>query len=227
MKNNPKQRSVVRSVFAAADSVLFSLLICLPLTRSLTRQNRLLAFTFFFIGILGLVILFRKKLKNRNEIRRSELERTEALTDRILLMSDRMLSDLLHSDRFVLIRKERPDKFDYLEAIRCGATSIGVLNGGEDAHRMVEKYRQNVMVYNRNDLLRRVFPDEFEIISRKNSKHHLHVNKYVLLGLVLLLASLLLQAKIYLRMISGLCFFIGVMTEYFSKRKSETIRSKD
>lgn len=224
MKIERKRSKVVRSVFYAADTILFSALLFLPLYLQFSHANRKIFAVPILIGMLGTVALLRYRKARLEKIKEENEKRMKRRIEQILLMSDSELAEKLNTDTFLLIRKSDPDRFDILEAIRSGANVIGLFRVPRETGELIARYRPEVIVYDRRRLLESVFPNEAsqEADERQIPSILKRCNKYLLLGLFLLIASFLFRYKIYFRMLSALCLLLGVIVNgknRFSSKK--------
>ena len=173
-----------------------------------------------FSGVLGIVLLLRKRSEIMRKREAAEnLKRQERL-EAILLKSDGELAQLLGQKHFYLIRKKHPDMFDVLEAVRKGADSIGMIEADRKVTELIQKYRPGTTVLSVEEIAARLFPDSRTEPDRRTLKTLLHsVSKYVLLGSILLVASLFLHYKIYLRLTASVCFMLYALKNLYAKKK--------
>ena len=214
------ENRTVRSIFAAFDSALFSVLLFVPFYLIYAKGKSPVLSIAVFSGVLGIVLLLRK----RSEIMRKKeaaenLKRQERL-EAILLKSDGELAQLLGQKHFYLIRKKHPDMFDVLEAVRKGADSIGMIEADRKVTELIQKYRPGTSVLSIEEIAALLFPDLRTEPDRRTLKTLLHsVSKYVLLGSILLVASLFLHYKIYLRLTASVCFLLYALKNMYAKKK--------
>ncbi len=214
------ENRTVRSIFAAFDSALFSVLLFIPFYLIYANGKSPMLSIAVFSGVLGIVLLLRKRSEIMRKREAAEnLKRQERL-EAILLKSDGELAELLGQKRFYLIRKKHPDMFDVLEAVRKGADSIGMIESDRKATELIQKYRPGTSVLSIEEIAALLFPDSRTEPDRRTLKTLLHsVSKYVLLGSILLVASLFLHYKIYLRLTASVCFLLYALKNLYAKKK--------
>lgn len=214
------ENRTVRSIFAAFDSALFSVLLFVPFYLIYAKGKSPLLSIAVFSGVLGIVLLLRKRSEIMRKREAAEnLKRQERL-EAILLKSDGELAQLLGQKHFYLIRKKHPDMFDVLEAVRKGADSIGMIEADRKATELIQKYRPGTSVLSIEEIAALLFPDSRTEPDRRTLKTLLHsVSKYVLLGSILLVASLFLHYKIYLRLTASVCFLLYALKNLYAKKK--------
>lgn len=207
---------MVRNLFLTIDTMLFSILLFLPLYRSLFLNRRkwfaaLLILCFFIIVLL---LRFKYASYRRNaEIRITERKQK---TERLLFISDETLSGLFHKDHFILIRKERPERFDVIDAMRRGADAIGVFGSSRPFLELIRTYDPSVEIFDTNAMLKKVYGETGE--TGEVGKRLSGLNKYLLIGLIFLAASFVLKTKIYFRALSSLCFILACISGFFHNR---------
>ena len=109
-----------------------------------------------------------------------------------------------------------------LEAVRNGADAIGVLKSVQNGKALLERYSPNTKLYEKKELLQKLYPNSsaekvsvrFRKILRRAAE-----NKYLILGLFLLLASIWSNSKLYFSLLAEISFLIGGITTYVSLRK--------
>lgn len=214
------ENRTVRSIFAAFDSALFSVLLFIPFYLIYAKGKSPVLSIAVFSGVLGIVLLLRKRSEIMRKREAAEnLKRQERL-EAILLKSDGELAELLGQKHFYLIRKKHPDMFDVLEAVRKGADSIGMIEADRKATELIQKYRPGTSVLSIEEIAALLFPDSRTEPDRRTLKTLLHsVSKYVLLGSILLVASLFLHYKIYLRLTASVCFLLYALKNLYAKKK--------
>lgn len=214
------ENRTVRSIFAAFDSALFSVLLFVPFYLIYAKGKSPVLSIAVFSGVLGIVLLLRKRSEIMRKREAAEnLKRQERL-EAILLKSDGELAQLLGQKHFYLIRKKHPDMFDVLEAVRKGADSIGMIEADRKVTELIQKYRPGTSVLSIEEIAALLFPDSRTEPDRRTLKALLHsVSKYVLLGSILLVASLFLHYKIYLRLTASVCFLLYALKNLYAKKK--------
>ena len=171
-----------------------------------------------YFGILCIVLLARYGKARADRIKQTRRDREEEQIEQILLMNDSELSDRLHTDGFMLIRKAEPDRFDILDSVRSGAKAVGLMRADGECIKLIRKYAPEAVVYDRNDLLRIIFHEDGSPGKRRMKAYAVYFNKYVLLGFILLISSFFLRYRIYLRTVSCICFLIGLFVKRVGKK---------
>ncbi len=231
MKMQAEGKAILRQCFIATDNVVFSALIAYSLCQVLHVSDRISAFLLFLLLILILLFAIRRIGNRRKETERRKDDERRKRTESLLLTSDEEIGNKVGEVRFVLIRKLSPDWCDVLEAIRNGASAIGILKNVQNAKDILQSYAPDTKLYDTKELMQAVFP-EYVFENRSPSRFKKQIqriasNKYLLLGLLLLIASLWTNQKLYFRLLSESCFLIGGLSVYFSSRKQiKTILEK-
>lgn len=224
MRIGSKPQSVVRRIFIVMDSVIFSFLLFLPVFVSLSRSGKSLLFGFLYCGILGAVILIRMKMTSRTEQYRKQESLIRRKTDMLFLKSDESLSMLTQKKNFILIRKEHPDRFDVLEAIRKGADAIGIIGRKNTFSELIRSYSPELTVYCIDDLIRIIDESENREAGEEVGRFHkhaiVHLNQYLLLGILFFVVSFIFKFKIYFRVLSGICLFLAYISYFLRKRET-------
>lgn len=214
------ENRTVRSIFAAFDSALFSVLLFVPFYLIYAKGKSPVLSIAVFSGVLGIVLLLRKRSEIMRKREAAENLKRQEMLESILLKSDGELAELLGQKRFYLIRKKHPDMFDVLEAVRKGVDSIGMIEADRKATELIQKYRPGTSVLSIEEITALLFPDSRTEPDRRTLKTLLHsVSKYVLLGSILLVASLFLHYKIYLRLTASICFLLYALKNLYAKKK--------
>lgn len=212
-----KKRYVFKQIFLFTDSLLFSALIILSFHIIIDYVKHPVTFVFFLLGICGIVLAVRIKCIKRNMRICEENKKKQERTDRLIMKSDQSLSELFGKDRFILIRKQNPDRFDLLEAIQKGADGVGVMKKQTEFTDLIHTYAPQTTLYDVDEMLRLIDPSYAEEDKRSKFKvfRRMHINKYLLLGVILIIASFVLRYKIYFRIISGICLIFAAITGSF------------
>ncbi len=221
MRINSRAQIIFRRILIVSDSVLFSFLICLPAYVILHRSEKRTLIGVLFCGILGIVLLLRVSSASRMEKKRRQEAIRRRKTDLLFLMNDEALSDLTGKKRFILIRKEHPDRCDVLEAIRRGADAIGIMGSRKRFEDLIRSYSPAVTVYCTEDLLRIADGKEpgkegEDVGTRK--QFAFRIDKYLLLGILFFIASFLFGFKIYFRVSAGLCLILACFSGFLRNR---------
>ena len=223
MKNRAKGKRILRTVFILSDSMLFSGMNVYAIIRLIGFSDHLLAGMILFPPILILVCTVRLIGMRRRESELDQLDEERKRTESLLLLSDEEIGQEIGEARFVLIRKLSPDWCDMLEAVRNGATAIGVLKTVQNGNNLLERYSPETRLYEKEAILQKLFPDS---LSEKRSSSRFRKllqkaaeNKYLILGFFLLIASIWVHSKLYFRLLAETCFLIGAVTTYMSARK--------
>ncbi len=215
-----RQNRIVRRIFAVCDSVLFSVLLCIPFYLICAKGRSPALSIAVFAGVLGIVLLLRGRSEHMREKEAAEKRKKRERLEAILLKSDGELAELLGRKRFYLIRKMHPDMFDVLDAVQRGADSIGVIEADRNAAELIHKYRPDAAVYDAEEIAARLFPDSRTEPGRRTPITALRsVSKYVLLGSILLAASFFLHYKIYLRLTASVCLLLYALKNLYAKKK--------
>ena len=224
MRFSKKPDSFIQKAFWVADTLLFSVFLFLLILPYLKSSHEIrIAIPVYFL-ILIPVLMIRKRYSSairKNRLLQKEKQRQ---IERILLIGDDTLSDLLGKDRFILIRKERPDRFDVMEAIRMQPDAIGLFSEDETLKKLIRTYLPETTVYLVPDLLDALFETGRKRDASKETVLKRFIlykyNRYLILGILFLAASFFLRFKIYYRIISSVCLIIASVTGILDHRKS-------
>ena len=230
MTDNTKAKRGFRYAVMISDSILFSVLLFLPLNPFFHIAKHPILSVVVLIGICGIVLAVRINYLGLSKQRRLKANLRQEQIDRLLLMSDESLSKIFGKERFILIRKQNPDRFDILEAIRKGADAIGLLSNQFAFRDLIKAYAPKTSVYNADEILYSAEAGHMRNDLPKydpSAKKRFRLNKYCLVGIVLFCISFILRYKIYYRMISCLCLFFasisGAFGDSFARRKLDDI----
>lgn len=217
MKRKPSISKFFRSIYALFDLAAFSVMISIPLIL-IVRVQRKPAFCFLIVSAVFLIGVF-VYLNKSSKRKRDELQRTavEMALERILLMSDGEIGEAIGCDSFYLIRRQNPDSFDVLEAIRSGAYCIGAVNPTKAALECMERNAPDRKLIASDDLIRMMFPNTDCRAKQRTgfSFFKNRIGKYAVLGIVLFLCSFVVHFKIYYRLISSVCLIIASVSGFF------------
>lgn len=222
MRSKEKTANCVRKLFRIADTMLFSfllMLLILPYMRFATHKWILIP---VFLLITVIVCLFRTRYRSISIRKKSYQNKEQQQIEHILLQSDEALSERFGKQRFILIRKECPDRFDVMEAIRKQADAIGLFSDDPALMQPIMSYSPQTAVYLRKELICAYSGDVSEAYAAKDRFRiiaSLKYNRYLILGILFLAASFLLRLKIYYRVISSVCLIIAAVSGIFGNRK--------
>ena len=215
MKKFPFWTKRLRTAFHAADSALFSFIICLPLVlqRPLRRQPALCVLLYF--AVLATVMLLRAKIKERRTRAEQNGETERRALERLLLSDDESLKAATGEPGFLLIRSLHPDVCDLAEAVRNGADAVGILELTRETRAFIARNAPHWKVWDRSALLRLfgIDPPEKRFLFKENH----FFDKYFFLGCLFFAASLFVHYKIYFRSIASLCLIFSAVTGFFRK----------
>lgn len=226
MKKHVSVASALRRSFIWIDSMLFSLLLYGALQGLFGSKKRVLK-GLLLLGILSAVFLTAAYRERQRKAAEKKAKRKKELLEKALLLSDAELSDLLHTERFVLIRKADPDMFDITDAIRNGPSAIGIAQMNPQTKELIEKYRPEIRVIDFDTVIETLFPEESVTANENVSEPKIGINKYLLLGLILLGLSFILRYKLYFRILSYVCMTLAMLSAVFRNRQNRfTVFSK-
>ena len=201
------------------DSLVFSILLTLPLGLILPLSEHLTVRIMIVIGVGGMILLFRRR---HTETVRRKAEAEKERQDRyhaFLMSDDQTISEIIGQPGFHLIRKEHPDRFDVFDAIRSNVNSIGLCSRNKELSNLIKTSRPDIKIYFMNDLFKTVCSGnekgENRLIGFLRSYPF---NKYIMLGLIFLFASFLFRYKIYFRLISCICLILAPISDIFGDR---------
>ena len=223
MRSKEKTQKFIRGTFRIADTMLFSFLLMLPILPYIkVSVHRWIAIPVYLL-IAAIVFLLRWRCRSISRKKQSFQIEEQQQIEHILLLSDEALSDRFGKEHFILVRKEHPDRFDIMEAIRKHADAIGLFSEDAALHDLILSYSPQTAIYLRKDLLRAYNPNigkDNTIKGRAFDKILLKHNRYFILGILFLAASFFLRSKIYYRMIATVCLIIASVSGILGHRKS-------
>ena len=220
MKTRIGTTKLLRRIWMAADTVLFSRIAAALLSGLLPGRKSRLGAVLLFLAMIPAVICLRyayeRIRKRRTALRESEREKTESL----LLMNDDEIGAIIKEPSFRLIRKQLPDEYDVLEMMRQGARKVGVLEDRMISKAFRARYASRVGILSRSDLLSVLFTENGT--EKKENRGEgilaqLFVKRYFLLAGIFFCVSFILKLKIYYRLISSICMIIAVVTGVFGQ----------
>ena len=203
--------------------MLFSFLLMLPILPYINVSVHRWIVIPVYLLIAAIVFLLRRRYRSISRKKQSFQIEEQQQIEHILLLSDEALSDRFGKEHFILVRKEHPDRFDIMEAIRKHADAIGLFSEDAALQDLILSYSPQTAVYLRKDLLRAYNPDigkDNTVKERAFGKILLKYNRYFILGILFLAASFFLRSKIYYRMIATVCLIIASVSDILGHRKS-------
>ena len=210
MRIAEKSKNVIRKAFLIIDTLLFSVLLTLMILPYLDmiRHTWIVIPVFLCIILFTLIIRTRSRIAQQNRI--SYQKAVQQKIEQLLLMSDRELSDRFGKHNFILIRKEHPGRFDVMEALRQHADAIGLFSKDKTLTELIKAHSPDTAIYSLHDMI-----DLYEMKGRDGDSIPARIisfakqNKYLLLGILFLVASFFLKSKIYYRITASLCLIIA------------------
>ena len=211
----------VRTLFIITDSVIFTALLLIPFSIPFRFKDRFGIMLPIGLCIFALTFMIRKKRITAEKKKGEEKRERQRRIDALYLLDDSELSAMTGHKRFMLIRKEHTDRYDVLEAIRRNADAIGLSVRNNELTELISLYRPEMVVYDFDELIGIIMPDQKADTKTGDMKKHYflnRLNKYHILGAVLLIASFLLHYKIYFRMLSCICMIIAFSSDVLKNR---------
>lgn len=233
IKRDHKLPKLIRSIFIVIDSAIFSVLLLIPLGILFRFTNRTGIMFVIGISVFLLTIMIRvKRMVSEKKQHEAEKERRNEL-DMLLLLSNDDLNALTGSRHFVLIRKEQPDRFDALEAIRQNADAIGLFTRSREISDLINDHNYSIRIYDAEELIGLISSDDKAKARTVKSTRlqFIRLNKYYILGGILFIASVFLHSKIYFRLTSSVCLIfalaMGVLQDRRMRNKIRIFLDKD
>ena len=217
MKKISLRRSFILSGILI-DSMVFTVLIVISLRLLIGLRGHAAETVLVGISLFIIVLLLRfRRLKKERRKKVLANERNERL-EQLLLMDDETISVLLRTERFIFIRKARPDMFDILDAVAKGAKTIGMIESDEHMRGLIRKYGPQITVMTLDEMIAAIYgAGENSQSQNKHDKAIASETKYLILGIVLLTVSFAVGYKIYYRIISSACMLIALVLGVFHK----------
>ena len=222
MRSTEKTEKRIKKTFRIADTMLFSFLLMLSVLPYIESSVHKWILIPVYFSIATTVVLFRKRYRSRIVRKRTLEIKEQQQIERILLLSDEELSERFGKQQFILIRKEHPDRFDVMEAIRKQADAIGLFSEDAALRDLILSYSPQTTVFLRRDLICGFYDDtntEHAVKERFSDKVLLKYNRYFLLGILFLAASFIVRSKIYYRMTASVCLIIAAVSGIFGDWK--------
>lgn len=214
---------IIKKAFRITDTVTLSVLITLMVMPFLDMTHHAWIVIPVFLSIFLLAVSVRRRHQTIRK-KQIEFEKTnQRKVERLLLCSDEELASRFKKNQFILIRKERPDRFDVMEAIRKQADAIGILAEDETLRKLVLFYAPDTAIYSLHDLIDNEKSAEAGKGVSNKILSYMIKNKYFMLSIMFLLASFLLRAKIYYRTIAALCLIIASFQAFSGNRNGARI----
>ncbi len=212
-----------KRILETADTLIFSAFLTAPLLLLLhvgIKRDPLLCAAILG-SVAAAVALIRVHIRKRNKELTEIKEEKKKQAEQIMLMSDAEIGDRIGDPSFYMIRREQPDAFDVLHAIRSQAQTIGIFERSAANDRLLKRYAGNSTVLEMNELTDLLFRSDPLKNSGKPVRRKVltfGVNKYVLTGLIIFLLSFFVNAKIYYRIVSSICLIFGSFSVFLHKR---------
>ena len=228
-------RGIWKAIRRCTDAVLFggmlsaSVLLLVPHAK--LSWMAWLALTAAFMPLL---LLFDCRTEaNRKRKERERIVQT-IRTEKLLMMEDAQIRQAIGAGRIVCIRSLVPQKHEILQAIAQRPDVLICMGDGREAAALLRAYRKDARLINEAELLRLMQPDvSEEEIARRFEKTrgkpsvrtflrrimHVPVNRYLLLGTLLLVLSFLGRYKIYYRLLSSACLLFGGIKGVLGREK--------
>lgn len=219
MKRRNSFGKLIRWIFRILDAFVFSGLLTLTVLLAFRIGIRPVPVILCSAALSVGILLLRSHSESYKRKRIIAEEERRRKTEQLLLMSDREIGYFVGSDRFYLIRTQRPDLCSAMEAIRHRPEEIGLLASSEEVKDVLNRYVPSARILTIDELLKTVFDFEIEQVGMRydlmNAIVNGKINKYFLIGVMIFFASFVVRYKIYYRFISGICLIIATITGFF------------
>lgn len=228
-------RNLLRRIPAALDRLAFSALCALAVLIPLRRHDRaaLIAVLTFFAALLVLVALDRRRAAFAREVLYKETERAIRL-EKLLLLPEDAIRTALDEPSLILLRSENPSVGEITEALRMRPRVLCVLSNPAPLKPLIETHAPGTRLIGADALLdaARISCTQKEIEDRLSAQRAARQKRrrfpirlyggawrFLLLGTLLLVLSLLWKHKIYYRLLSCLSFGMSVISGTFGFQK--------
>ncbi len=210
-------RNLFRIVCTVIDTAVFSIIISLSIALLFHVHRKLPVLISIFAGVLVIWMMLRIMVHAYRRQRIKEKDEDRRKLENLLLMNDQEIGSKIGVPSFIMIRKAAPDTYDTLNAIRSGASTIGVVKMSAEADACLKRNAPDIVIVEAGELIRRIFGTSIADDHGTNPVSYFvnHVNKYFLLGCILFLSSFTADFKIYYRVISCICLIIAPFSGIF------------
>lgn len=225
MDGNNSFQIRTKRAFRWFDSFVFSVILSLPLILLTQTGKKPIAVIMIISSVLFLVVIVRRRSEDVSASKKSARRKRNAQFSALMLLDDKEIGDLLHEDSFYLIRREKPDLFDLLNAVRSGAKAVGVLEITNDTESFFKSLAPEAKLISKEDIME-LLPDTENDPGRSKGLLSVltffgRINKYIVLGCILFLCSFFVKHKIYFRAAACLSAVIAPISGFFSDWRTD------
>ena len=215
------------------DRLIFSVICAAALWIPLRRNDYgMLACSAVLMSVLLLLVLIDRKRAKEAEIRRIETVKNTIRLEKLLLTDDEIVRKALHAPDLCFIRKTDAGESDLLDAVRNGKRCILLIGETERFRPLIDLHAPETRLIDARTCIDAIGLGctEAEAIERLAALqkpdrkricfHDLTHNgrlRFILLGILLLVLSLVWKHKIYYRLLSAVCFAIPMISGTFRR----------
>ena len=229
-----KTAVILKRIVRISDVIVFSVIVesCFIILLG-NRMRHPLGIAASFLSILLSTALFEVRKSRAEAGKERERIRQELITEKILLMSDREVSDSLKDESFYFLRRQNPDRYELIHALGRKPKYLITVSKLQIPYSRLHTYSPKTTVLTAlkfADLIH-VSCTQTEIENRAEEKEtyrfdrsrfrqlfSVRWNRYYVLGTLLLVMSFIVKHKIYYRTIASISLFLALIQGIFRSR---------
>ncbi len=238
MNSSIRRKKILRAIGKTADLILFTVLTICALSMLFrgTANGKAILILSALAVLIVLLLLDRITLKRKE---RNELIQVckDTRIEKLLLMSDERIEEFT-GERTVMIRESHPDKAQILHAFISHPTYLICLGNENLARELIRCYAPQTTLLTVEEEIERIGIEcsMEEAKGRMQSRdtcirRHVDVrqlfqngwNRYLVLGLLLLVLSVFTSHKIYYRLLASVSLILSVFQGVLRLRKRSNI----
>lgn len=239
MKSGNIFRTALRHIGTYLDMLIFIVLILLAVSVLIGRNAHHPAIMILLTAALLLVgvLINRRKEQKRKAEERLSIER-DILTEKLFLLSDESLSNMLKEPNMIFIRRFRPDEGEVLSAIAKQPNLLICAVKDSKTEDLIRRQSPKTQLYDLIEAAAKagILCTPMEIETRRNETQNTRKkalksrlwtisgwNRYLMLGMLLLVLSFVTSHKIYYRLLSSACMIFMTIRLISDTQKKRNI----
>ena len=236
MKNrkiNPIISKLTRAIFKCTDILVFSAFLASALIALIDGKSRSRAVIILIFSMIILITVLIEDLKKKKDVAvKKQQAKEEILIERATLMADTEIASRIQENSFAFIRKENPDKYEIIQAVISQPMYLICIKESSLLHEILDRYASHTKLITALELseIMGVPCTNEDIEQRINGSFSVRIdskrlmnaifarwNRYVLLGILLLVLSFFTKHKIYYRLLASICLIFAVFRGVFGR----------
>ena len=235
-RKGSNKRNVIRLIGRYADLMLFAALIISSiavLTKQFSRRRAIMILAVF--GVVLLIVLLDRVSERRKSKQKRQLIRNQILLEKLYLLKNEEIAKALGTERIKIIRSEKPGKWELLQAIAgqpeyliCQKKDRRIMDSAARFAPQTKVVSQWELIEVMNiECLEEEVSQRLSDDRKEKPKHDLkrwiqsvRWNRYLTLGILLLVLSFVTKYKIYYRVLASVCMIISTIRGLFNHQKS-------